>query len=73
MIKEMYDNKVQINCTDTDKNSEAEIGDYKKGVGFNAYIANTKISLRWNGKVYVGNYAGLEFTSSGPRSYGVKT
>ena len=31
-----------------------------------AFIATNKIHMRWNGKVYVGNAHGMEFTTAGP-------
>jgi len=31
------------------------------------FLANTKIHMRWNGKIYVGNMAGMEFTTMGPK------
>lgn len=73
MRKDVYDNNVTITCTDNDKILDVEISQYRHGVGFNAYFAESKIPFKWNGKVYVGNFSGFEFTTDGPRSYGVKT
>jgi hypothetical protein len=32
-----------------------------------AFVAQQKIPMRWNGRVYVGNMHGMEFTSTGPK------
>ena len=72
MNQTVYNNTVQVTCTDNDKVVEAEIDNYKPQQGFDAYIATQRIPFRWNGKVYVGNSIGLEFTSPGPDSYNIK-
>ena len=36
-----------------------------------AFIATNKIHMRWNGKVYVGNAGGMQFTSLGPKQRSV--
>jgi len=37
-----------------------------------AFIASNKIHMRWNGKVYVGNTLGMEFTTAGPKEFKIK-
>lgn len=63
----MFNNKVILTNTSTGKDAEAEIDRFVENKGFDAYLANNKIQLRWNGKVYVGNAFGMEFTSQGPK------
>lgn len=63
----VFDNKVILSNTNTGKDAEAEIDRFVENKSFDAYLANNKISLRWNGKIYVGNAFGMEFTSLGPK------
>ena len=37
-----------------------------------AFLANQKIHMRWNGRIYVGNAHGMEFTTPGPKSRTLK-
>ena len=60
MKKDVYDDSVTITCTDNDKTLNVEISEYRHGVGFNAYLAESRIPFKWNGKVYVGTQ-GREF------------
>lgn len=68
----IYENKVVLTNTSNGKAAEAEIDNFKEGKGFDAFLATNKIPMRWNGKIYVGNMYGMEFTTSGPKSYTVK-
>ena len=52
--------------------ADADIDNFKEGKGFDAYLATNKIPMRWNGRVYVGNAHGMEFTSEGPRIHVLK-
>ena len=56
-----HENLLQTNTT-----VEAECDNMKEKDSFDLWIANSKIKMRWNGKVYVGNMSGMEFTSYGP-------
>ena len=35
------------------------------------FLAQNKIHMDWNGKVYVGNKLGMEFTTPGPEIFEV--
>ena len=63
----MFDNKAILINTNTGAEAEAEADNVKENQSFNAYLANQKIVLKWNGKTYVGNAFGMEFTSEGPK------
>jgi hypothetical protein len=67
-----YDDKCIVTCTDNDRTMEAEIGSYKKEQFVEVYMAQNKVRLMWNGKVYVGNKMGLEFTTPGPKEFTTK-
>lgn len=62
----MFDNRATILNTNTSISADVEVDDFRSQKSFIAYVANTKITFRWNGKTYVGNLHGMEFTSSGP-------
>lgn len=64
--KEVYSEQATIVSTRTGTEVVAEIDNFRVEKHFDAFIANNKIPMRWNGKVYVGNYSGMEFTSDGP-------
>lgn len=67
MTKIMYEMTAVLNNTNTGKDATSEIDNYKEGKSFDAYLAANKIPFRWNGKTYVGNAFGMEFTSAGPK------
>jgi hypothetical protein len=72
MINTQYDDKCPITCTDNDRVVEAEVGNFKQNDFVEVYMAGNKVRMQWNGKVYVGNKMGLEFTTPGPKVYEVK-
>ena len=63
----MFDNKTVITNTNTNVNAEVEVDNFRENKSFDAYLANTKIPFKHNGKVYVGHMHGMEFISNGPR------
>lgn len=64
-----YETEAEINCitSNGDKTVTAEIDNFRFEDSLTAFIATNKIQMRWNGKVYVGGMAGLEFTTFGPK------
>lgn len=71
-MKTVFENIALLTNTNSGKDAEAEIDNFKENKSFDAYLATNKIPMRWNGKTYVGNAFGMEFTSTGPKSYTVK-
>ena len=67
-----YEKTAFITFTNNTKTVQVEVDNFKEGKSFDAFVANNKIPMRWNGKVYVGNAHGMEFTSPGPKFYDVK-
>tara|TARA_B100000795_G_scaffold177787_1_gene134365 strand:- start:200 stop:430 length:231 start_codon:yes stop_codon:yes gene_type:complete len=65
--KVVYANEAIVISTRTDTEVIAEIDDFRFEQYLNAFIANNKIPMRWNGRVYVGNVSGMEFTTTGPK------
>jgi len=62
-----YAEETEVQCTNNDRVVTAECDDFRVEESINVFIAHNKIPMRWNGKVYVGNMAGLEFTTLGPK------
>ena len=69
---EVFDNKCEVTCTNNDRIVEAEIDNFKEKDSMNVFMATNKIHMKYNGRVYVGNAFGYEFTTPGPGSYKVK-
>jgi len=65
-MKTLVDNKAMLTNTRSDVSVEAEVDNFREGKSFDAFLATNKIPMRWNGKIFVGNAHGMEFTSEGP-------
>ena len=66
-MKKIFNNYCDVTSTRTDVDVEVEADNMKPSVSFDAYIVGNKIKMKWNGKLYVGNVSGMEFTSEGPK------
>lgn len=74
MNSSYYGKTAMLSNTRSGVEVEAEIDNVretKKGEpeSLEAFIATNKIKMKWNGKVYVGNAHGMEFTTLGPQQY----
>ena len=69
---EVFENKCMVTCTNNDRIVEAEIDNFRAKDSMNVFMATNKINMKYNGRVYVGNAFGYEFTTPGPESYNVK-
>jgi hypothetical protein len=67
MNKVSYAEEVEMTCTGNDRVVTAEIDDFRFQESLTAFVATNKIPMRWNGRVYVGNAHGMEFTTPGPK------
>ena len=72
-MKLIYETTAMLTNTRSEKSVEAEIDNVRetlKGLpeSLDAYLANQKIHMQWNGRIYVGNAHGMEFTTPGPKS-----
>ena len=65
-MRTIVDNTAILTNTRNDQSVEAECDNFREGQSFDAFVATNKIVMRWNGKVFVGNAHGMEFTSNGP-------
>ena len=71
-MKTIADDKAMLTNTHSEVEVEAEADNFREGERFDAFQANTKIPMRWNGKIFVGNAHGMEFTSPGPKLRHIK-
>ena len=58
--------------TRNEQSVEAEVDNVREDESLDAFIAHTKIHMRWNGKIFVGKMAGMEFTTPGPKQHKIK-
>lgn len=58
--------------TRNDQSVEAEVDNVRVNESLDAFVASNKIHMRWNGNTYVGNVAGMEFTTPGPTQHTIK-
>jgi hypothetical protein len=66
-MRTIIDNKAMLTNTRSDVSVESEVDNFREGKSFDAFIATNKIKMNWNGRIYVGNAHGMEFTSEGPK------
>jgi hypothetical protein len=62
----IYSETTSVVNTRTDTAVDAEVAEFREGDNLIVYVANEKILMHWNGRVYVGNMFGMELTTSGP-------
>ena len=65
-MKTIVDNIAMLTNTRSETSVEAEVDNFREHKHFDAFIVTNKIPMKWNGKIYVGNAHGMEFTSNGP-------
>lgn len=63
-----WDTICEVKNASSNKTVEAEIQDFTEKDRLNVVInKSVKLSMKWNGRVYEGRMAGIDFTSTGPR------
>lgn len=65
-MRTIYDKTAVLTNTRNEHSVEAEVDNIRENESLDAFIATNKIHMRWNGKTYVGNAHGMEFTTPGP-------
>jgi len=65
-MKAIHETLAMLTNTSSEIAVEAEVDNFREGQSFDAFVATNKIPMKWNGKIYVGNAHGMEFTSPGP-------
>jgi hypothetical protein len=71
-MRSVYGDRAILTNTRNEQSVEAEVDNVRENQSLDAFVANTKIHMRWNGKTYVGNMAGMEFTTPGPKQHTTK-
>jgi len=71
-MKAIYEDKCSITCTDKDQVVEAEVMEFRPKQHLTVVLATNKIHMKYNGRLYVGNAVGMEFTSQGPQEHVIK-
>ncbi len=62
------DTKCQVKQANTSKLVEAEVHEFKEKSKLVVVLnKSVKLNMVWNGKVYEGKMAGLDFISDGPK------
>ena len=67
-----FSKTAMLKNTRNEQEVECEVDNVRVNESLDAFVANNKIHMRWNGKTYVGNMAGMEFTTSGPQEFKTK-
>jgi hypothetical protein len=62
----VYEKTAILTNTRNDQSVECEVDNVREGESLDAFVATNKIHMRWNGKIFVGNALGMEFTTAGP-------
>ena len=62
-----HSNTCQIKMAKSSKLTEAVVADFEHEAKLNVVVNKAvKISMKWNGKIYEGRSAGMDFESAGP-------
>jgi len=69
MSKTEHDKTCILHCTDNDKVIDADVDRFEKGKFLEVFFLQNQMKMIWNGRVYVGNKMGYEFTTQGPKEY----
>ena len=71
-MNETYAKECIVECTDNGKTVEAEVGSFKPNDFLQVFMNTVKVTLHYQPahKVYVGNMAGMEFVTQGPKVLG---
>jgi hypothetical protein len=63
----IYAKTAMLTNTRNEQSVSVEVDNVRENESLDAYVANQKIKMKWNGKVFVGNAHGMEFTTDGPK------
>ena len=67
-IKTRYENTCEIKQANSGKTVIAEIMDFNEGRNLTVVLnKSVKLLMNWNGRLYEGRMAGIDFVSNGPR------
>jgi hypothetical protein len=67
-IKTRYENTCEVKQDATGKKVIAEVMDFNDGRNLTVVMnKSVKLLMNWNGRVYEGRMAGMDFISNGPK------
>jgi len=67
-IKIRYDDHCSVKNVASGKSVEAEILAFNEGRNLTVVLnKSVKVLMNWNGRMYEGRMAGMDFTSAGPK------
>jgi hypothetical protein len=67
-VKVRYENTCEVRQENTGKVVQAEIQAFNEGRNLTVVLnKSVKLLMNWNGRVYEGRMAGLDFVSNGPK------
>jgi hypothetical protein len=67
-VKIRYDDHCSVKNVASGKSVEAEILAFNEGRNLTVVLnKSVKILMNWNGRMYEGRMAGMDFTSAGPK------
>ena len=59
--------KCKLTCTSNGITMDADVMSFKEGQFLTVVITEMKINMKFNGKLYEGRAAGMDFTTPGPK------
>jgi len=67
-VKIRYDDHCSVKNVASGKSVEAEILAFNEGRNLTVVLnKSVKVLMNWNGRMYEGRMAGMDFTSNGPK------
>jgi hypothetical protein len=67
-IKTRYNNQCSVKNVASGKSVDAEVMSFNEGRNLTVVLnKSVKILMNWNGRMYEGRSAGMDFTSNGPK------
>lgn len=67
-VKTRYDSHCDVKNVASGKSVEAEILAFNEGRNLTVVLnKSVKVLMNWNGRMYEGRMAGMDFTSAGPK------
>lgn len=69
-VKVRFDNTCEVTQDGTGKSVVAEVMSFNEGRNLTVVMnKSVKLNMSWNGRVYEGRMAGMDFTSTGPKGH----
>ena len=67
-IKTRYDNTCTVKNANSGKTLDAEVMNFNEGRNLTVVVnKSVKLLMNWNGRMYEGRMAGIDFVSDGPK------